>query len=263
MKTLNMRPQLAFSIADLPLNVPIGELFLLARKLNLEGVEVLPGFKMSSIEQLIQLVYKYKVSITSVHQPMSIGKKLLPLDQTFSIAQYFKAPLVMHPLKKHSLFSVEQKTFFQKLSFLSKKYKVQVLIENLPPISSLPIYRFFSKADKSTTDILSLYRISKSLDFRLTLDTSHLQRDPHKINNFDQILSRTSNIHLSDFTSTKQHLALGNGKLDLIGLCQVLREFSYHGLITIEMSPRVFVNKKKYLTELESSIGLLRSKMGF
>lgn len=255
--------KISLSIADLPFNIDIEDLFSMAVTLGFDGVEVLPGFKMSTILQLSDLSKKYNIPILSIHHPFWVGKYIISSEQAFAMAKFFNAVIVVHPLKNQSLSSIKQNDFMDQIVKLSKKTKVTVAVENMPIQSVLPIYKYFSKVHESTTQLLPLYEMCKDYGFGLTLDTSHfMTQDILSVEGFDKILPLIKNIHLSDCTKSKQHLALGDGYIDLEKLLKHLKKVNYSGLLTLELSPRLYSNKEKYYRDIEKSFFLIRSCLG-
>lgn len=252
--------KISLSIADLPLNISIGETFALAKKLGFDGVEILPGFKTySSISQLSKLSQKYNMPILSIHHQFWVGKALLSSRKAFKTANHFRAIIVVHPLKNHSVRSVRQNVFMKKISDLSQEYNVPVGIENMPPQSTLPIYKHFSKTHASTTRLLDVYTLCKKYGFGITLDTSHLATsDIPSLKSFAIIQSLIKNVHLSDYSLKKQHLGLGSGKLNTGKLLEALEKNNYKGLVTLELSPKIFSQKKKYYADIKQSLKLVR-----
>lgn len=253
----------SLSIADLPINVPIQEAYEVVKELKFDGVEVLPGLKSKwPFTSFTSLSEKYKIPILSVHYPFWIGKFLNSQKNIFKLAQNHSALLVLHPLMNYPLSSERQKVFFSKISFLSKEYNVPVALENLPRKSTIPLYKHFSKAHKSTTSLSEIYKICKDYKFSITLDTSHLETpDITALKDFHLIKPLIKNIHLSDFNTNtkKQHLTLGKGDLNVKKLIHDLR--NYRDIITLELSPKIYRNKKQYFDEVKQSLELVKKTL--
>ncbi len=255
--------KISLSIADLPFNIKIEDLFSKAANLGFDGVEVLPGFKISTIPQLSDLSKQYSMPILSIHHPFWVGKYIFSSEKAFAMAKFFNAVIVVHPLKSQALSSLKQYDFMKQIAKLSKKANVVVAIENMPIKSVLPIYKHFSKAHKSITQLLPLYAMCEEFGFGVTLDTSHfMTQDILSVEGFDKIMPLIKNIHLSDCTDSKQHLALGDGYIDVEVFLKHLKKVNYSGLLTLELSPRLYSNKEKYYRDIEKSLFLIKSCYG-
>jgi len=253
-------PKISFSIADLPININIEYLFEFAQKNNVDGIEIVLGYKtFPGIKRLSKFSNHYNTPILSIHSPLLFGKLIYPIEEIFQMAQFFRAKLIIHPLKGQNVNSQNQKNYLLKMSQLQKKYEVEVLLENLSPRSSLPIYKYFSKADVSTTNIVNIYKLSKKYHFGITFDTSHFNNPSiHKSKDFKIIFPYIKNIHLSDFKKKNQHLALGEGCLDVEKFLRFLKKYKYCNLITLELSPHLYYSFNKYRIDLSDSINRMR-----
>lgn len=252
--------KISLSIADLPLNLTTEELFHLASKTGFDGVEMLPGIKtIPFLKKSSTLSEKYNLPILSIHKPFWIFNTLFPTGKIFSIAKKFQALLVVHPLQKYSMSSKEQVRFLKYLAKHSEKNGVQVAIENLPKSSTIPLYKLFSQANSSTTRIADIYEVCKKYELGITLDTSHLETT--SLVNMKELqiaFNLIKNIHISDFNKKKQHLALGSGELMTSEFLSFLKKRKYKGLITLELSPRIYCSKEKYFSEIASSFKIIK-----
>lgn len=254
------KPKISFSIADIPVNINIRSLFAFAQQSNVDGVEIVLGYKTyPGIKSLARLSNQYNIPILSIHKPLSFGKLLYPIDEVFQITKFFQAKLIIHPLKAYSGTNQKQQDYLSQMEDLQGKYKVDVLLENLSIKSSLPIYKYSPKAEISNTDIINIYKLSKKHHFGVTFDTSHFNHTSiHTNQDFIKILPSIKNIHLSDFDGQKQHLALGEGKFEAKAFLQLLKRHKYNKLITMELSPHIYYSFNTYCQGLSHSLSCIK-----
>jgi hypothetical protein len=68
-----MKPKISFSITDLPIISSIKELFALAKKIKVDGIEGVLGYKTYfAFDNLKTLSNQYNIPILSIHQPIRI-----------------------------------------------------------------------------------------------------------------------------------------------------------------------------------------------
>ncbi len=246
--------KISFSIADIPLNIPHEALFRLAKETHVDGIEVVLGYQ-SKIGDLFSLSKRYQIPILSLHQPISIEKIFYKTESMFELASKLKAKLVIHPLKKYSMTSITQQEYLKKMSHFSKKYHVDMLLENMSPRSTLPFYKYVSRSDPSTRSLSDLRVACKKYEYSLTFDTSHYQSlDLKNDREFLASFNLIKNIHLSDFDDSHQHLPLGDGNLDSSSLLQLLRDKKYSEIVTLELAPHAYYSQSKYLDGIRKSI---------
>lgn len=259
---INQRQQIkiSFSVADLPLNLSPEELFRLAQKLGVSGIEVIPGIKtFPHLKKLRYLSSYYNVPILTIHQPFFRGFGAISIEESLQLAKVFDASYVLHPNSFHPLTSQESRKYFARYRNLSRKLRVNILVENMASRYTLPVLRNLKKPHPSTSDLMRLQSICEKYQFGITLDTSHFQSPtPHLTSEFQAVEKLIKNIHLSNFTTERQHLSLTCGQLKTKELLLYLRSTGYSGLVTLELSPNVFVNRNDYYNALISSISLVK-----
>lgn len=253
-----MRPKISFSIADTPFPISLEDQFALARDLKVDGVEIVLGVKtFFGLKTLSRLVLKYGVNILSIHEPILTG--FLFGERSFEIAAYFGAKYNSHPPNRKSLNSETSTRHFEKLFRMKEKYKIEILVENMPHYFKVP-YLFSFSSDPSTRDLLKIKAICDKYGFYSTIDTSHIaDKLPQNAKAFEGIFPLMRNIHLSSFQGRVEHLPLKEGELDLKGFLSYLRRKEYQNLITLEISPVYFISKRKYFKGIEDSINMVRS----
>ncbi len=259
---MSRKVKVSVSVADLPINISLESLFAFGKKLGIDGIEVVLGYKSFPPQiRLVKLSQTYGVPILSLHQPQSFFKYLVTDDEMFLTASSLQVPIVIHPLKSQAINSTAQKQYLRNLAKKSQKYRVKLLLENMSESSTLPLYRY-QKADPSTVGISTIVKNARTYHFGVTLDTSHLKQSaPHKVPGFMKITPFIENIHLSDFTDKEQHLQLGSGVLQASDFLTFLKMHQYQGLITLELSPRLFISQKEYFEWIERSINLVRRNL--
>lgn len=257
------KPLISLSIADLPINISFSLLFKYAKECGFDGVEILPGIKSyPHTYRIYQLSNSLSLPVLSIHHQFSVGKVFITSDQCFSLAKQLDARIVVHPLKKYGFSSFQQQAHLEEIKILAKKHTTFVSIENMGNESSLPVYKFFSKAHRDTQNLKKVFTVAKKYGFGVTFDTSHAELvSPHKSADFHRLYPFIENIHLSDYTESEKHLGLGEGLLDTRGFLQYLKKNRYSNLITLELSPRLYMSEKKYLTEIKESISLIKQIM--
>ena len=261
MHSAKRKPKISFSIADVPIGIPINELFSLASQLKIDGVEIVIGYKtFPPIQRLQKLSEKYRVPILSIHQPLIPIVCILFYDTAIKTAAYFKAKYAIHPPALYPLFSKKSQQYFTWVKKVAQENKVEVLIENMPEVSAIPIIKNYIKRDKSSADVSMIQQISKKYGFFVNLDTSHVHNAlMYKSDEIVNAFPFIKNIHLSDFTKTVEHLPLGKGIMDIQNFLIFLRKKQYANLITLELSPKIFVNKHTYFSGIKLSVEYVRS----
>src|SRR3989338_10198802 len=86
------KAKISVSVADLPINISPERLFAVGKKLGIDGVEVVLGYKSFPPHiKLVKLSQKFGVPILSLHQPQSFFKHLVSDDEMLlSIAVDFR-----------------------------------------------------------------------------------------------------------------------------------------------------------------------------
>lgn len=255
------RMRISLSIADLPLNISFNTLFPFAASLHFDGVEVVVGYKSGmSPKKIKTLSAHHSLPILSIHQSSWAIAQIARDESGFRMAHYFAVPYVAHLPFNRALDSQKSQEFFKWLSRMGEKYNIQVLLENMPRSFILPGLKYI-KPHESTTDLAALKNVCDKYGFGITFDTSHAQIDNFKSACvLDAMFSLIKNIHLSDFTNQKQHLALGKGSMDCKSFLYYLARRRYNKLLTLELSPRIFYSGKKYLDEIRLSMNYIRSQ---
>lgn len=255
--------KISLAIADTPLNIKIEELFYLADKLGFDGIEVLLGPKtFFPIHVLDALSTKYNIPILSIHHPFSLLRYIISSGKAFETAQHFNAMMVVHPLSHNSIDSPAQIKFMDKIFENSKKYNVLVTLENMPEQKKVPFLKYFAPAHHSTTLLSSITALCEKYNFGTTLDTCHLETpDITRLKDYVKYREHIRNIHMSDYDENRQHLALGSGHLNTSALLQDLKKHKYNGIITLELSPKLFSNKKTYFLEIERSYDFIKQQI--
>ncbi|MDO8658326.1 MAG: TIM barrel protein [Candidatus Levybacteria bacterium] len=255
-----MNPKLSLSIADLPLGIGWEDLFSLAKNFNLDGIEVVLGYKtLLKFENILKLSLKYNIPILTVHEPGWSTFGFFNYEGSFKTAKEVGASYNAHPKMLQPVCSEKSKKYFRWLSEMSRKYNVEVLLENLPPVFGFDILDAFLKADKTNADLKEIKNVCKEYNFNITLDTSHLQAAiPQEAAGFEESWPFIKNIHLSSFNKTRQHLSLTKGFLDINKFLDYLKLKNYGGSITIELTVKLFYPRQQYFKEIEESVEIIK-----
>lgn len=256
--------KLSFSVIDLPLFSSTKDYFQLAKELKVDGIELVLGYKTYfAFDLLKRLVQEYNIPILSIHQPIAFFLTRKRDEQPFKIASYFNAKYVVHPLYEIPLTHEKAKDFFEWLQKMHRKYKVEILIENMPKIWGISFMRRLVKSDASHSNFFKLSTVCKRYGFGFTLDTSHLAKEePMEEKGYLEIHPYIQNIHLSDFRNGATHLSLGGGQLSLQSFIKGLIKQRYTGLVTLEVFGDVSLDwlggKQKQFQNISESIQLIR-----
>lgn len=255
-------PRLTFSVADIPLGIALEEYFLLANNLQVDGLEVVVGWKTRfQLRKLARLSKRYNVPILSIHQPAWSVAGFWQDEKAFYFAKKFNSVYVAHPLVNTHINSPKSKAYYKWLSEMKKKYEIEILIENMTNIYQLmPLLHYVSKKHHdSATDVEYFDTICKKYGFGFTLDISHLMAsEPQHAKGFGELWPYLKNIHLSDFTEKKEHMGLGDGLLNYESFLGYLKDKKYDGLINLELCPRILNAREKYYKDIAKSVKIVR-----
>lgn len=255
-------PKLTFSIADIPLGIALEEYFLLASHLQVDGLELVVGWKTRfNMRKVARLSKRYNVPILSVHQPAWSVAGFFNDAGAFKFAQKFNSVFVAHPLVNQHINSPKSKVYYKWLFEMGKKYELDILIENMTNIYQLmPLLHYVSKKHHdSATDLGYFDTICRKYNFGFTLDISHLMAsEPQKAEGFTELWPYLRNIHLSDFTEKREHMGLGDGLLNYESFLSYLKEKKYNGLINLELCPRILNAREKYYKDIAKSVKIVR-----
>lgn len=254
--------QLTFSVADIPLGIALEEYFLLANNLQVDGLEVVVGWKTRfNMRKLARLSKRYNVPILSIHQPAWSIARFWQDEGAFKFARKFNAKFVAHPVVAQHINSQTSRKYYKWLAEMAKKYEIEILIENMTNIYQLmPLLHYVSRTHHSSaTELLNFEKLCKKYGFGFTLDIAHLvQTEPQKAPGFKEIEPFLKSVHLSDFTQQKEHLGLGDGVLNYESFLSYLKESKYEGLINLELCPRILNAREKYYKDIGKSVKIVR-----
>lgn len=260
------KAKLSFSVADIPLGIALEEYFLLANHLKIDGLEIVVGWKTRfNMRKLARLSKRYNVPILSIHQPAWSVAGFWQDEGAFKFAQKFNSIFVAHPIVVQPMNSPKSQAYFKWLADMQKKYKIEIMIENMTNIYQLmPLFHYVSrKHHDSATSLLSFEKICKKYGFGFTLDISHvMQSDPQNAPGFKELFPIMKNIHLSDFTEKKEHMGLGDGNLNYEGFLSYLKEKKYDGIINLELCPRILNAREKYYKDITESVKIVKEYLG-
>ena len=251
------------SITDFPVFSHIETFFKEFKNAGLDGVEIVLGAKSRFFKkQILTLVDKYNLPVTSVHQPPWSGVGLY-FDKEFGnwAKTIGTTSLVCHPLAFQSFESTAMKKYFQQLATLQEQYNMHILLENMP--NDFAYQKLHTdKNNTMTTHLEKIGNIADEYGFLLTYDVSHAEFiDPQKEEIFQKIFPKIGNIHLSSFQNHQHHLPLTMGDLDAAGFLQYLKNKKYKGIITFEVYyPRLRMMINNYdFSAIYNSVKVFRS----
>lgn len=253
------------SITDFsPLFLDLEYVFKRLQATGIDGIELVIGVKSRWNPKRIQyLSKKYNLPIVSIHQPAWSGLGGMFFDEGFvDLASEFGAKsITFHPLSSISFTHPRMKAYLQKLGQLRKKKGIDIFLENLPRLYEPKILNKFIRPIKDTMDAEEVCRITKEYGIKMTLDIDHLrQTAPHKQAWFNKILPNIGNIHLSSFTSDKNHLPLSMGDFHTKEFIIALHKANYKGLLTLELHYPGLITLFDYNFEMiKKSVELVKS----
>jgi len=222
---------------------PLPLAFEIARDIGFDGVEVIINhdFEYSGGRELLAEVCKIH-PVVSLHAPFFAingwGNQIQQLEKTVDLAIANAIPLVnFHP---PAWLTLERK-FWHWLNRIKDfqqqvgRGKVVVTIENMPADGPMGCNPYFLHNTAAMIDFL------QQRNLLLTFDTAHM--GTCKTNfltdfHFFYESGRIRNVHFSDYANGREHLLPGHGKLPLTRFLNHLRETSYDGTITLELTPR-------------------------
>lgn len=233
---------------------PLRAVFAIAKDIGFEGLELVlsPEVMFRGSDYVRRLSEEYALPIFTLHPPMIPIRrwrehhKLLP--QMAPLARDLACQLiVIHAPKALSLAEGAGREYADAVQACNKE-----LSEGSPRLC-VENQAIFRPADReyvlSTPG--SLFRFAEDNDLALTLDTAHAASFPYDLLEAYEILgSRLANVHLSDYRRElsippwfnlhsyfKHHQMPGGGDLPLMPLLERLKEDSYEGTVTVEVSP--------------------------
>lgn len=225
-------------------HLPLSDIFLIAKKSGFEGLEMIIDNNPETINVTLlqQLTQRFRIPILSVHAPLdnclvfgNEARKII--NETLQIAKKIDADiLVFHPWRGDNPKSYDD--FTKTLKDTKNTKKIILLPENLPKTAG----------KKKNCNPVSL--IKKFSD--ICLDTSHLATAGINFEKtINAVLRYIKHVHLSNSNLTKikkgvckdEHLPVGQGKLPLSWLANLLYDHSYRGYYCLELRPSVFQNK--------------------
>lgn len=253
------KPKISISVADLPIDTTIEKVCQLASQVEADGIEVFLGYKTRfAVDNVEHIAKKYGLKILSFHQPVWSFIDLWRDEKIFQICHKYDSMLVVHPPRNKHLDDPKTGEYIDWLIDRAISYDVKIGLENMPigeKYGHLPF-----GYDQSFFDpwkIAEKYCIHPNVG--LTIDTAHLHMTEADILRLGVLIPRIKNIHISDFTTRKEHLSLRLGHLPLEELMQLIKDKKYDGLITLELSGNIYYGQKYYSDCRESLLLLINS----
>src|SRR5579871_2281302 len=253
------------SIGDFPVFSDIEDSFRKAKSTGVDGVELVMGFKSRwHFAKVLASSQKYKLPITSVHQPYWSGLDIA-YDEGFvaMVAEAGIKHIVFHPLCFQSMYSKRMKHYFSFLSRMQTTYGVSVMLENMTYEKNILSLDHWV-VHKNTSKLEIILSIAQQYHFLCNYDVSHTKWvRPHEHEEFKKIFPLIGNIHMSSFTHKQQHMPLTMGDFDTKTFIQFLSKNGYKGLLTFEIFyPQQFPLRKFDWEEIKKSVEIIRSISG-
>jgi sugar phosphate isomerase/epimerase len=253
------------SVTDFsPLFLDLEYLFKRLKMTGVDGIELVIGIKSRwNPKRVKYLSQKYDLPIVSIHQPVWSGLGGIFFDEGFvDLASKFGAKAVtFHPLSSISFTHPRMKAYLERLALLREKKNIEVLLENLPLSYEPKILNRFIRPITETINVEEVCRITRAYGIKMTLDIDHLAEPaPHKQAWFHNVLPNVGNIHLSSFTSQKNHLPLYLGNFQTKDFINALYKANYTGLVTFEFHYPGLLTLFNYNFEMvKKSVALVKS----
>ncbi len=223
-----------------------------AIEIVLESPNSVDSFSVEKREKLRELL-KESGLYSTIHSPFSYidsaspnkdvrRMALVELVETFKIAKALDAKIVtIHAPDYRLLLSEIFDAYVETISALwseIKDYGVKLAIEN-----TMQNYRQFNKI---------IERLNNS-EIAITYDVGHANLNGDPIKFLEEIpIEIIANVHLHDnFGSKDEHLPIGSGRIDFLGVLKTLFKEGYDGLFVIEHYVWLdYLKSKKKLEEL-------------
>lgn len=214
-----------FSVGGIVANLSLEEQIIIAKQAGFDDIDYIASIKdlFFSPNRIIHLSKKYKVSVKAVHIPLLLVvhtpqlffNNIIKLHGYFPESEVFNFHLsgFINPFGKH-ISTLEK--FIQAM----KDAKINISCESNP--NEYIIFKYFPK-ETYDPDFFAKFCISHNLP--INLDTSHIAAWNYDIVEFFKKYHKHINlIHLSDMTSSKQHLPFGKGVLPLKKLFKEIKK---------------------------------------
>jgi len=252
---MSSQNRIAVSVADLPLNVPWEKCFAMAAEAGADGVELMGGPRAGwNHSRIDRWARELKLPIVSVHQASWEILRLIVAEGNMKQAAGWANLYVIHPPLTRG---DDGNGYFESIDGWAKKYRMKVCLENMPPTKMMKWVNFLGKTDAKWVEVEEVAKECQRRGWTMTLDTSHWQQEKPDEKKLARILPVLENIHISDWGGDKQHLGLGQGRMDIEAWMRWILRY-YPGQVTLELTPKYWVDGVSYLRELQESIRILR-----
>lgn len=236
------------------------EMFQFAKNHGIKGLDYVSSIPnlFTSPEYISNLSKKYKVPITSIHQP----PYLIPYAPSFLFERMINLvklfpnvdTYVIHLSSVLNLFQQDPKHILQ-LAKIAKRNNVILAVESNTPFFILKYYpRVTLEPDKFAS-----FCINNNL--KIALDTSHIAAMGGNIVEFyKQYYTHIQIIHLSDYKVGIEHLPLGVGNLPIDSLLNEMKKTHYSNKVYLEIKKIPMARQRQdKLTILSKSIEIVRT----
>ncbi|HEV2339776.1 MAG TPA: sugar phosphate isomerase/epimerase [Patescibacteria group bacterium] len=241
--------KISASITDFPMLSRLETFFKEFSKAGVDGIELVLGIKSRlHLQHIKYLSQKYRLPITSVHQPAWSGLGMY-FDERFLlyVQELGVNRIVFHPLAFQSFESKNMQRYFSHLSRLQQQYNVHIMLENMP--NDFMYHKLFLPPHTTVQQHLAMIsEFAETYGLSITYDVSHAElTKPQETQVFQKLLPKIANIHVSSFVKGHHHLPLNRGILDVTGFLSFLKKKKYQGLMTLEVYyPRLTLMRNVY-----------------
>ncbi|MFH1729146.1 MAG: sugar phosphate isomerase/epimerase [Pseudomonadota bacterium] len=263
---------------------PLEEIFEISAKAGFDGVELIWGKSLKSVNEIKKISHKFNQPVKIIHEPFYFwdidswpnhpGERIY---KTLEIAKEFDvSTVVIHVGVACEVIKWQKENIPKIQAETSIKLAVENMPEVYPFLGMFPIFnnsykKYFSKVDSlKTIKAFKNYLLrSKEINYslnkpenitffdHLTFDTTHVATTGHDILvYYEKLKDKIIHLHVSDFFK-KEHRFPGKGSQPLSCLIRRLKNDNYSGAITLEVFPESFTDykdKKSTLSELSSFV---------
>lgn len=236
--------------------LPTRDTFLLAREAGFDGCELVIDRRFNDGRHIDTVLECHTIlPIHAIHAPYmrmaAWGNEVYSLMRTVEIAKMIGTEVVnFHPPNWYSM-EIGFLRWFRKVEDFQAKLGAQNLcltIENMPRMGKRVML-----APYVLNDFEDLIEFGVKRNLYFTFDTTHAATFDVDIIAASLAFLRTGrlrNIHISDYGDYKSHLFLGDGRLPMVKFLNTLARLSYHGMVTLEVSPYELPRTREWLLKM-------------
>ena len=253
------------SLTDFPIFSQIETFFKKFKEAQVDGLELVLGAKSRfEYARLAYLSEKYALPISSLHQPPWSGVGLYFDEEFLEVGKKLGVRhVVFHPLAFHSFTSRGMKKYFERLARLQEKWRVVVMLENMP--NDMAYNKLHDGSSEHMIHHLEAMNVAAdTYGFLLTYDVSHAEIiNPPQSPIFQKLFPKIGNIHASSFRLGKHHLPFTMGEFMAKEFVHFLDQKKYQGLFTLEVYyPKLGLVMNKYdFSAIADSVAIVKKAL--